>query len=198
MSDDRERWDARHRAALDVLQSPPDAWVCAALDGLGDLRGVRALDLACGTGRHALELARRGARVTGWDVSPVGLEIFRGHLRRLGLEGETGEVDLARGSLPDERFDLVVCVDFLLREIPAQVAALLEPGGVLVHRSFARDWPGERPSPRWRLAPGELEGLFPGLVVEALEESGGRAGLVARKPAARGVADGPGAGSSSQ
>lgn len=32
-------------------------------------RGARVLDLACGAGRHAIELARRGYAVTGYDLS---------------------------------------------------------------------------------------------------------------------------------
>lgn len=36
---------------------------------LGDTSGLDVLDLACGTGRHALRLARDGARVTGVDFS---------------------------------------------------------------------------------------------------------------------------------
>ncbi len=34
-------------------------------------RGMRVLDLACGQGRHAIPLARRGYRVIGLDYSPV-------------------------------------------------------------------------------------------------------------------------------
>lgn len=39
------------------------------VDLLGDVRGMRILDLACGHGRITRELARRGARVTGIDIS---------------------------------------------------------------------------------------------------------------------------------
>ena len=36
---------------------------------LGDVRGLSVLDVGCGTGRHALRLAKRGAQVTGVDFS---------------------------------------------------------------------------------------------------------------------------------
>ena len=32
-------------------------------------QGARVCDLACGTGRHAIEMARRGYRVTGFDFN---------------------------------------------------------------------------------------------------------------------------------
>ncbi len=41
---------------------------------LGDTSGLKALDLACGTGRHALRLAAEGALVTGVDFSRGMLE----------------------------------------------------------------------------------------------------------------------------
>lgn len=49
-------------------------------------RGQHVLDLACGAGRHALAFARRGARVTGVDLSPVLLKEARERLRKSGLK----------------------------------------------------------------------------------------------------------------
>ena len=47
--------------------------------------GERILDLACGFGRHSLELARRGFSVTGVDSTPSYIEFAREEAKREGL-----------------------------------------------------------------------------------------------------------------
>src|SRR5688572_16014470 len=64
--------------------------------------GARVLDAGCGTGRVAVELARRGFDVTGADNDPSMLEVAR---RSDGVRWH--DADLAALDLP-ERFDLVV------------------------------------------------------------------------------------------
>ena len=44
---------------------------------LGSDRSKAILDIGCGTGRHAIELARRGYRVTGFDLSEGQLRLAR-------------------------------------------------------------------------------------------------------------------------
>lgn len=56
--------------------------------------GARVLDVACGSGRHALPLARRGMRVTGLDVSAEAI----GHARALAAEQGLA-VDLRVGDM---------------------------------------------------------------------------------------------------
>jgi 2-polyprenyl-3-methyl-5-hydroxy-6-metoxy-1,4-benzoquinol methylase len=51
------------------------AEVDRALAMLGAQGGERVLDMACGTGRHSHELARRGFEVVGVDISPDLLAI---------------------------------------------------------------------------------------------------------------------------
>ncbi len=68
---------------------------------LGLRKGSRVLDVACGTGRHAVRLARRGASVLGVDATPAYLRearraargmsnarFLRADMRRLPLRGE--------------------------------------------------------------------------------------------------------------
>src|SRR5437879_6960353 len=45
----------------------------------------RILDLPCGQGRHAIELARRGSRVTGVDLSPYMLGIAKQRAAAAGV-----------------------------------------------------------------------------------------------------------------
>lgn len=76
----RSAWDAYGRHHLKRGTPLPDleriTWG-PGVDGpgdevLGDLAGLRVLDLGCGTGRHAAHLARAyGARVDGVDASPA-------------------------------------------------------------------------------------------------------------------------------
>src|SRR5262249_59679953 len=53
---------------------------------LGPFAGKRALDVGCGGGILAEDLARAGARVVGVDASQVTVEAARAHAARPGLE----------------------------------------------------------------------------------------------------------------
>ena len=72
---DDEFWKehARFMFNEEAWANTPDE-VTAALELLGVERGAKFLDLACGPGRHSLELARRGYRVTGVDRTAAYLE----------------------------------------------------------------------------------------------------------------------------
>jgi ubiquinone/menaquinone biosynthesis C-methylase UbiE len=65
----------------------------------------RALDAACGTGRHAAHLARLGWAVTGVDATPAMLD--RAREKVPGADFHEGRLDAL--PLPDESVDLTVC-----------------------------------------------------------------------------------------
>ena len=95
-ADDRERWNARYRDEDAIADPSP---FLSALDALLPRRG-RALDVAGGSGRNALWLARRGLDVTLADVSDVALERAVREARLRGLALETLQVDLEAAPLP--------------------------------------------------------------------------------------------------
>jgi SAM-dependent methyltransferase len=69
--------------------------------------GERVLDLACGSGRHSLELRRRGFEVVGADISPELLEIARAEAAAQNLDVGFVEADLRELDFEQE-FDLVL------------------------------------------------------------------------------------------
>jgi SAM-dependent methyltransferase len=92
-----------------------------------------ALDAACGTGRFAEFLARRGHQVIGVDSSPDMLA----HARRRVPDGEFHVAELDQLPLPDDAVDVVVCALALvhlprLQPVLAEFARVLRPGGDLV------------------------------------------------------------------
>src|SRR5262249_27045063 len=82
----------------------------ALLELLPELNGRHVLDLACGHGRLSRELARRGARVVGVDISAVLLEKARSRDSSEPLRIRYLQADATSPRLLDEqRFDLVTC-----------------------------------------------------------------------------------------
>ena len=78
--------------------------------GILDLAGLEkgdVLDLACGPGRHATALAKKGFRVTGVDLSPFLLRKARGLARAGGVDVEWVQEDMRRFVRP-EAFDLAI------------------------------------------------------------------------------------------
>ncbi len=103
---------------------------------LGDLRGRRALDLGCGTGRLTRALTEAGASVTALDMTPEMLSRAREKLRGQSI----GWVRYALPSpLPfrDETFDLIVLglvIEHIAELSPVLVesARVLVPGGRII------------------------------------------------------------------
>ncbi|HEU4944195.1 MAG TPA: methyltransferase domain-containing protein, partial [Solirubrobacterales bacterium] len=83
------------------------AEVDRALAMLGAQGGERVLDMACGTGRHSLELARRGHEVVGVDISPDLLAIAEADAEAESLSASFLAVDLRELDF-SEGFDLVL------------------------------------------------------------------------------------------
>jgi SAM-dependent methyltransferase len=121
----------------------------------GDVGGLRLLEVACGQGRVARELARRGADVTGLDISAALLTKAWAYetAEPLGVSYLHADVT-ASGLLDGRAFDGVVC-NYGLSDIDdldgllANVARLLRPGGwfvfSLLHPCFP-GWGSDAPS----------------------------------------------------
>lgn len=103
----------------------------------GEVAGRSMVHLQCHFGLDTLSWARRGARVTGVDFSPVAIQRATELAREAGLEARFVETEVtqAHEALGGETFDLVFTSWGVLGWLPdlrawgRAVAALLKPGG---------------------------------------------------------------------
>jgi SAM-dependent methyltransferase len=153
---DLDRYDERFRRMAEAGQNPHGE-----ADLVASYRPATVLDGGCGTGRVAIELARRGIAVLGVDADPDMIATARGKAPEL----EWIAADLA--DLPalrrPERFDVVVLAGNVVpyaaperrADAVAACVAHLAPGGRLVAGFQLRPgWPTLDDYDRWCAAAG--------------------------------------------
>jgi len=122
------RWDKRYSDEPEVGE--PSGWLVSLASRL--LRPGLALDVAGGSGRNALWLAKQGWAVTVLDVSTVGLRVAAQEAARRGLSIETLAFDLETQQLPTGPWDLILCLHYLQRSLFSEFPGLLSDEGLLV------------------------------------------------------------------
>jgi SAM-dependent methyltransferase len=101
-------------------------------------RGL-ALDVACGTGRHSLVLARSGFKVIAADYSETALRTLQSIARTERLDIWPLAADLSIFRLPHSRFDTILNISFLDRLLLPRLIDALRPGGALLFDTFLVD-----------------------------------------------------------
>jgi SAM-dependent methyltransferase len=141
----RAVWETDRRALRfqpeDYLDHEP--WVRPALERLGPIKGKRVLDLGCGHGMAAVELARRGGQVVACDLSEDYVYEARERASANGVAVTAVVADGARLPFAGATFDAIWGVA-ILHHLPLAAAAreikrILKPGGRAV---FCEPWGG--------------------------------------------------------
>jgi SAM-dependent methyltransferase len=127
-------WDRRYAEPRLVWSAEPNRFLVEELAGLPP---GRALDLACGEGRNAIWLARRGWEVTGVDFSGVAVDKARRMAAEAGVDARFDRADLAEHVPAPGSADLVALMYLQVPEplratVLGRAAAALRPGGTLL------------------------------------------------------------------
>lgn len=117
-------------AAFEACTAPEHRHI---LERLGDLKGLRLLDLGSGLGEASVYFAKRGAKVTSCDLSPGMLALTRRVAALHGVSVETHEGSAERTGLPADSFDVVYAGNLLHHvDVAAaldEIRRVLKPGG---------------------------------------------------------------------
>ncbi len=154
-----ERYRSRERPAEDFDAAPAPLLTETARK----LRPGKALDLACGTGRHALWLAEHAWRVTAVDGAPSAIAVLldRASDRHLKIDTRVADLEKHEFDIAPNAWDLIAMCYYLQRDLFAPAKRGIVAGGVLlaiVHITH----PGEDAATSHRLHPGELKTYFRG------------------------------------
>jgi SAM-dependent methyltransferase len=120
-----------------------ETWVRPAFDRLGELKGKHALDYGCGHGMAAVVLARAGAVVSAFDLSPGYVAEAEERAAANGVHVLFTPADAEHLPYTDASFDAVwgnaILHHLDLHQAGAELHRVLRPGGVAV---FCEPWGG--------------------------------------------------------
>ena len=182
---DKEKWNKKYDAAEYINGKEPSSWL-EDNAGLLSFKG-KALDLAGGEGRNAVFAASRGYQVTCMDISENGLSKAQALAKEKNTKITTLTADLINDSLPENEYDLVMCFNFLDRNLFSGIRKTLKSGGLLIYETFTLDYLKYSSFKKeWVLELNELLHAFGSFRIlryqEVDEDPKAFASLVARKP----------------
>jgi 2-polyprenyl-3-methyl-5-hydroxy-6-metoxy-1,4-benzoquinol methylase len=133
------------------------------VDNLDILPKGRVLDVAMGSGRNAIFLAKMGFEVEGIDLSSVAVTEALEAARKVNANLTARVVDLESDhSIEKGAYDVIICFNYLQRSLISDIKDGLRPGGIVVYETFIIDQTkfGKPTNPDYLLNYNELLDLF--------------------------------------
>jgi SAM-dependent methyltransferase len=150
----KQKWEQKNHAMYETYGQDKWPWFNDKLDPdieeyllANGLNGQDILDLGTCSGSQGIELAKRGHRVVGTDISETALEQAKlAAAREPKLEIRFVNDDIAESRLNDSQFDLAIdrgcycsICSFNHEEYVASVRRVLRPGGVLLLKTMSSE-----------------------------------------------------------
>jgi tellurite methyltransferase len=110
------------------------------VDNLGLLPRGLALDVAMGSGRNSIYLAKQGFDVVGVDSSENAVQTARQFAQREGVTFTVLVADLETDYIITENYyELIICFNYLQRSLIPQIKKSLKIGGMIVYETYLVD-----------------------------------------------------------
>jgi SAM-dependent methyltransferase len=128
---DKIKWDQKYQENIKLRERRA---VSKKLEAFADLKATgKALDVACGTGRNSIYLAKSGFLVDAVDISSVALE----DLKSKNIPNiKTHLIDLDLYTPPKQEYDLILMCNFLDRGLIPKLCEALVPNGILIVETY--------------------------------------------------------------
>ena len=171
---DVNKWERRYQRREHGNDLTPDP-VLVEYRGLFK-RNQSVIDLACGTGRNTIYLAKLGCFTVALDISQEALRRCQSLAEHNRVKLHPIAADLTHYRLPDDSADAIVCFNYLNRELADNIQSALKPDGLLLMRTFNVNFlkRNSRFNPNYVLHPGELTSMFYGMNIVSIDDDCGK------------------------
>jgi tellurite methyltransferase len=133
------------------------------VDNLDLLPRGLALDIAMGSGRNSIFLAKRGFDVVGVDSSEIAVQtgLQFAHQDGVTFTGQVGDLETDY-KITENYYELIICFNYLQRSLIPQIKKGLKIGGMIVYETYLVDQIqfGRPQNPDFLLRHNELLDMF--------------------------------------
>ncbi|WP_281950867.1 class I SAM-dependent methyltransferase [Nitrosophilus kaiyonis] len=130
MFEDKIKWDKKYKNLVDIPTLPSDI----VKNYYNLAKKSKALDIACGNGRNSKFLANKGFIVDAIDISSEALKYLKNTKNINPIEADLDNFDFKKNC-----YDLIICVNYLNRNLFYKIDEALKKDGILIYETFVYD-----------------------------------------------------------
>jgi SAM-dependent methyltransferase len=155
--DDKLKWDNKYSSEKKLLELRPHSQKLETIITL--TKGHKALDVACGSGRNSIFLAKNDFFVDACDISRVALnQIDTYDIKNI----TTKELDLDNFNPESLDYDLIIMTNFLDRDLINKISKVMKKNSIFFIETFMDHEKNEKKhsNPDFLLKKDELKSMF--------------------------------------
>lgn len=155
--EDKIKWDKKYQSTPSLLKDRDASKNLVNI--VSNVKGNKALDIACGAGRNSIFMAKSGFDVDALDISKTALDT----LNNKGYKNIFTKLTDLENYIPSQNcYDLIVMTNYLDREIIPNLAKALRKDGLLLIETYMEHKDNNKPNsnPDFLLKPNELKSFF--------------------------------------